>query len=290
MSGAYLSGGQTVSDFTAADQQALSDALKAAFLGASWTLEYEDSSERELRSVASDISTNRCRVRLIETGGNCLNITLRTDDAAKVSQAHYLLPGRAFKAIINPYQFFVLAPNQFLARTFVAGGAVHIPTHHQGTINNALWINGNGSSDTDTTDNLCSFRESLSVESGGRSWSCVNNDFHASQAWDNAGQRLICQTGATGIGVFSGGGNSSGYTWADGTPFKSAPMMSWPPASGDLHKTMGFLWDALTVTASLNDDTLHPFDGLDWWNVTLGRSVDNWENLVFPGSLLLLNP
>lgn len=288
---AYFSLAQTSSEFTATTQQELSDSLKTAFLAASWTLEFEDSTERELRSVASDISTNRCRVRLIETGGNCLNLTLRTDDATKVSQAHFLLPGRKFKTFINPYQFFILAPNQFIPRTFIAGGALHIPPHHQGIIANALWMQGNGSSDTDVSDDRCSFRELLSVNSGGQSWQCVNHVLHTAQAWSGASQRLICQTGATGTGVFSGGLNASGYTWADGTPFKSAAQIEWAPASGDPHKTYGFIWDALTITADdLNSDTLHPFDGKYWWNITLSRSIPNWENLVFPGSLLVLHP
>jgi hypothetical protein len=291
MSGAYFSGNQTVSDFVANTQQELSDALKTAFLGASWTLEFEDSTERELRSAASSVSTNRCRVRLIETGGNCLNITLRTDDAVKVSQAMYLLPGRTFKAFINQYQYFILAPTQFIARTFVAGGAVHIPTHHQGIISNALWAHGNGSSDTDVVNDFCSFREKLSVEGGGQAWQCVNHVLHPTQAWSGGGgQRLICQAGATGHGVFSGGLNSSGYTWGDGTPFKSAAWIEWPPASGDPQKAMGFLWDALTVTDNLNEDTKHVIGGIQYWNITLGRVTPNWENLVFPGCLLLYHP
>ena len=97
------------------------------------------------------------QVKITTANTNTVCISLQNVSGNKVgtngtSNGGMLLPfaGKGFKIYANKYQAFITVPGSVVCRDFVAFGVPYVPTWLQGVVWEAMWLQGNSLSDTDT--------------------------------------------------------------------------------------------------------------------------------------------
>jgi hypothetical protein len=269
--------------FTGGSKSAIIDQVRQTLVDVGWSGAAGD----EYHNSAITPQGLQCRVRVHDDGGNCAVVQFRNVPETQIGRQHFLLPKAApveYCIIANQYQFFVLVINQpTQARTFVAGGVpfmdppLYTPTRF---ITEAIWSQGNGLSDTDTTVGVLSFRNSTT---GHASWTETNgiytaNYFTASANSRASNQCLVIRQALSTATV--GNPALTGYLHHGGQSNKIPARIMWgridsdgdPP--GSFRRIMGTLWDIVLINtppvALIIADSLHEFDDYKWHCITSG--------------------
>lgn len=271
MSNIPYSGGTIVNTTfttTVGTRQEIVTALETHLTTAGWTVISGSGTGTVVMKSATTAApkSNSIRVRLLEVGsGNCAQVKIENDAGTLTSQAHYLLPSalKVFRIIACKYNFFVFNAATTTARSFLAAGTLHIPSHLEGLTTADLgWIQGNGESDSDTSIQV-SFRT-------------VPYARWCSQIFNNALSN--CQ-GTNGVHELSPpssiGGHYNSNTlnntrWSDDSIVTSEARLGFGATSGAECKLQGFIHNCLVATASYagDDVSVSSYDSHAWFAIT----------------------
>jgi hypothetical protein len=279
----YYGGANVNTTFVGGTKQQIINGIETALLSAGWiTLSGSGTSALKMQSSMSPASQNlRIRLNVKDNGNNCTVCSLENVQGSRVasngtSNGGQLLPatGKVFRVIANKYQAFVLVPGSVTTRDFACWGVPYLPTWLQGVAYECAWLQGSGTSDTDTTTGRKSFRTVLGSMSNQGGESTLNQSFYNLNMWENA-QGGTSNFGMPGLFFFAGPTNgfsstSMNYRWADGSAMMSDPIMSWGTTGAtDEGLARGQLWDAFVTGEPYPADTpLSSIDSHNWFCIT----------------------
>ena len=269
--------------------------METQLVNAGWTVISGTGTTNVLLQSAADPTTgNQGRVRFKDNGGSCVQVTIENVSGTKVltssttSGAH-LLPAtsKTFRVLASKYRFEVFTPGVSAAREFVCAGILWIPTPYQGVITEAIYLQGNGLSDSDTAIRF-SFRTSLSPavgvsgNLGAVSCGICNNNM---QVNGNSGQSYMSDVQlrvptCASLGSYTQGtapGHANLYRWHDGALDMADALMGWGnSAVSDEAFIRGQVYDWTIVGDNLPVDVTGTWsDGgssHDWWALTGGNT------------------
>jgi hypothetical protein len=277
----YTGGANVSSTFATTVQQDVASGIEDALNSAGWiTISGHHSIPTVLQSSMSPDPQNLRMLVNLYSSTNCLGVTVQNVAGTKAgtqgtSNGGFLLPSNgSYQVIANKYQAFVFVPGSNTARGYVGFGIPALPTFLQAgqasVIYEAIWLNANAASDSDTTARG-SFRSSL-----GWNGSSVGNCTFITNGniWEVANN-----PGGGGNGTFTvlnQFGNifpattASWYRWHDTSAFLGDPIMFWGLTSAsDESMGRGILWDCFISNEAYSiDTTLTAIDGANWWNLT----------------------
>lgn len=155
-------GGENVnSTFVGATKQQIINGIETALLAAGWiTISGSNTTNLLMQSSLSPDPQNlRMRIRIKDNGNNCTVLSLENVPGSKVGangtgNGIQLLPlaARGWRVIANKYQVFITSPGTVENRTFGAFGVPYLPSFLCGKVWEAVWLQANANSDTDTTN------------------------------------------------------------------------------------------------------------------------------------------
>jgi len=277
----YTGGANVSTTFATSVKQDVASGIEDALNSAGWiTISGHHSIPTVLQSSMSPNPQNlRMRVNLYAST-NCLGVTVQNVSGTKAgtqgtSNGGFLLPSNAsYQVIADKYQAFVFVPGSNTARGYVGFGVPAIPSFLQAgqssVIYEAIWLNANAASDSDTTARG-SFRSGLGWNgssvgnctfiTNGNIWEVANNP----TGGGNGTFALLNQFG----NIFPGT-TASWYRWHDTSAMLADPILFWGlTASTDESLGRGQLWDAFVSNESYTIDTaLTSISGANWQNLT----------------------
>ncbi len=283
---------------SAGTKQELSDCVEDALNTAGWTtISGHHTSTVLVESLITPTASLQMRLQLTQ-GTNCVTLKARNVGNTRAqSTGMFLLPavGKVFRVIANKYQGFISTDGTPVARSTAAFGVPYVPTF--AGVTEAIWANGNGSADGDTslpsTWKLC-----LSLIS---SSFCGNSNNTATNVWvtlngtqwENTASDVHDQPGFLGIVAPSSAASRQALPsfsrWFDGSYMISEPLIGWATTAytgeGQL---VGQLWDGALITASIASETALTIDShnwLTWTNSNAGVAANNIR-----GTLILVVP
>lgn len=239
----------------------------------------------EYHNSAITLQALQCRVRVHDGATNCAVVQFRNVSESQIGSQHFLLPQASpveFCIIANQYQFFVFVINQpYVARTYLAGGVpfmdppLYDPVRF---LTEAIWSQGNGLSDTDTSANVISFRNSVYST---KYWTETNGIYSNSfSTGDTSFRRFSTPTllARRALGKADPAVSDGGYIHYAGQSNKTQARIMWgridsdgePP--GSMRRIMGTLWDTVLIgsppAAAIVGDSLEEFDNYKWHCIT----------------------
>jgi hypothetical protein len=273
--------------------------ITSALIAASWT-----SLGSSIYESATTPGGFKIRVDVIDTGGLCVHLRLRTPTLVNVGSGDgaFLFPvnTRAFRIMANKYQLFHFTfgpvftndPSDlafgvpYTPPFFTVGAGVIFDSYCGWMASNGVQNPGGGSNG----NNSGGFHGRFPFMSGG------GGNFWM---WDGVSFFSIGTTGLTNIVAQESNTNPTGSDrtglWADGSTAIYEPYIVWVgghSTSGNwsVPTRHGQLWDAVILAAPLPTETLIVFDDKQWRNITHGNDyIDTGGPQIIPHSILLLS-
>lgn len=296
----YAGGANVSTTFVTSAKQDVASGIEDALNTAGWiTVSGHHSIPTVLQSAMSPGNQQlRMRVNLYAST-NCLGVTVQNVSGGKAgtqdtSHGGFLLPGtsKTWRIIANKYQAFVFVPGSNNAREYVGFGVPNLPSFLQAgqasPIYEAIWLNGNAETDSDTTARG-SFRSSL----GWNGSSIGNCTFITNGSiWEMTGSNQ------GGIGTFTlinmngnifQGTNATWYRWHDSSAMLIDPILMWGLTSNsDEGMGRGQLWDCFISNEAYSiDTTLSSIGSHNWWNLT---GSNTGTSTTGRGSVFIVTP
>jgi hypothetical protein len=218
------------------------------------------------------------QLKVVDPGGsaNCAVLTIRQTAGGNESQQFFLLTGagKVYNVVACQYQAFIFTgAGGTTAREYFGCGVLAVPSWLQASVTEAIWAQGNATSDTDSTVAGC-LRNSLgavnsNVQSTARyRWSCIMNgtllNRSATAAVPTACDMSLC---ISGPGIIPG--SVSAHRFADNTSFQIDPWFACGvTGSTDEAKYRGMLWDGAVISDTFAAGTSKTVDGHTMYALT----------------------
>lgn len=226
-----------------------------------------------------------CRVRIYDPGtGTCARAVFRSQDELQIGIDHYLEPlaGRIFTIVAYKHQICMFVAQSLAARTFVMGGVPFLETFlttGASAITQAIWSQGNASSDTDTTAEE-SFRTRGHAR-GGRTWNTLNTT-----AWNTAGGGGAIGTQRLLVNIRGNNGDGTNLDeptyWHNDYATKIPARICWgPTASSVAAEINGQLWGGAVICKDYPMETVATFDSHNWIAITNSNITDYGRPTLF---------
>lgn len=280
------------------DVATLHAAIDSALTGAGWTITTNTSSvDKIYRSVITPQS-NQIKVRVWDGGFNCVRLRMM-NVSETISQADscYLFPSSSasYRIIANRHQFAIFVPGSLSSRNFVFASSMYIPPHLTAFgLTTAAFIQGDGGTDTETTNTRGSFRTSLNSRglvgyAPSQGWSIVNStevEYNALAANSDGRPGLPALISFQSTATHE----ISGYRWHDNSALIVEPLLGWGAPDIDSEcKVRGQLWDAVIVTESFPSDITTSIDSRTFYNLTDNNNGNKTLPESMRGSLLIVS-
>jgi hypothetical protein len=274
----YTGGANVSSTFSTSTKQTVASGIEDALNSAGWiTISGHHSIPTVLQSSMTPYPSNlRMRVSLYAST-NCLGVTISNVTGTKAgtqgtSNGGFLLPSNgSYQVIADKYQAFAFVPGSSTARGYVGFGVPCLPSFLQTVIYEAIWLNGNAASDSDTSVRG-SFRTALGWGGSPGIGNCTfitnNNLWEIANNPTGGGAGMMCLLNQFG-NIFPGT-TASWYRWHDASAMLGDPIIMYGlTAATDEAMGRGQLWDAFVSNESYTiDSTLTSIDGANWQNLT----------------------
>lgn len=269
----------------------------ALVTGCGWTATTTSSSTDHIYQSQTTPQGNRIKVRIWDGGGNCVRLRMM-NNAETIAQANscYLYPptSTAYRIIANQFQFAMFVPGSIATRQFVIASAMYIPPFLVTMgLTTCAFIQGDGGSDTDTSNSRGSFRTSLTSRgftsaAPSQGWTLLNStavEYNALTADGSAHPGLPAFMVPQSASMDS----VSGYRWHDDSAFIEEPLMGWgQPTVDDEFKIRGQLWDAFIATESYPGDITTTLDSNTWYSITDNNDGEITQPSGMRGTLFLV--
>lgn len=296
----YKGGANVSQGFLGGTRQNIIDGCESALLNAGFiTISGSGTGTLVMQSSMTPNPQNlRFRVTFGTPGSNCVSVSIRNIDGSKVGTnstgaGGQLFPSasKGFRVIANKYQVFILVPGSAASRDFCAFGVPYLPTHLQGIVYEAIWLQGNAQNDTDTVTRT-SFRTSLSSEFGGTGLlqHICNGNIWEGSPFNVSGPHTLATMAPT---KSLAGSTWNLYRWHDGSMFMGDPIIGWGTFSNNEENTAkGQLWDSFIAMQPFPIDTqLVSVDSRNWWGITANNNGSSFSSTnVLAGTLFVVLP
>lgn len=298
-------GGDTISyNFVGTTKQLIINGIETAMNSAGWiTVSGSNTTNLLLRSPFSPNPQNlRLHMRVKDNGNNCAVISIENVSGSKVGangqfNGIQLLPaaGRGYRVLANKYQMFVMSPGSAECRTFGCLGLPYLPDFLCGQVYEAGWLQGNATSDTDTTGTsifICRpcFRVMLNNDySYAFNGPLMSQNLCNGYMWENqptstaANQYLMAMFSA-----YNAQNTTAHRFWNDGTAVMSDPLIGWGTTNLVEGTLKGQLWGAFISSDYYTMDTiLTNIDSRNWQVIT---NNGTGGSIPIRGTLLIAVP
>jgi len=265
---------------TTGTRQDLCNAIQDALTTAGWTVDSGSHTAAIVMHTASTpTANNNLFMKLVDPGANAscqLNIQNAASGASLTSQLFWLnsTVGLTYRIIANKYQAFIFQPGAANPqRGFIGVGTLYVPTFAQASQTGVLgWMQGIGSTVTDTATNYFTFRWNLApgqCQGGNNSrTSLIAAATLIDAACANANQIGHAQIPAITTANFSSALNA--VQWVDTSFVLSDALFAASTSSvANVALIRGQLWDAVVMSAGqFSIDQTATFNSHNWWTVT----------------------
>jgi hypothetical protein len=286
----YASGTKINSTSVVNDKAALCAAINTALTGAGWTVTTTTSSTDHVYQSGLTPQNNQIKVRVWDGGGNCVRLRM-LNTAQTIAQTNscflYVTTSTTYTLIANQYQFWFFVPGSMSSRNFCMASALYIPPHLVAMgLTTCAMIQGNGISDTDTSNSTGSFRSTLTARgfSGAnpaQGWTILNA---TAVEYDGLTTDGLAHPGLPAIATLQSAAIDyiAGYRWHDDSALIMEPLVLWGAPTLDTEgKLRGQLWDAFVATDSYTADVTTVVDSHNYYNIT----QDNNGQVTLPASM-----
>ena len=272
------------------DKSSLCAAIDSGLTGAGWTVSTHTSGTDNIYQSGLTGQGNQIKIRVWDGGGNCVRLKMM-NAAQTISQSDscylYVTTSTNYTVIANQYQFCIFVPGSVSSRNFVLASALYIPPNLVTMgLTTSAFIQGNGISDTDTSNMTGSFRTALTVRgfmgaNPAQGWTILNAtavEFNGLTADSSQHPGLPTLATVQSCAIDS----IAGFRWHDDSALILEPFMAWGTPNQDSEaKLRGQMWDAFISTESYPADISTTVDAHTFYNVT----ESNNGNLSIPASM-----
>jgi hypothetical protein len=294
----YSSSGSSIFTTVVNDKASLCAAIDTALTGVGWTVATHTSSTDNVYQSALTAQNNRVCVRVWDAGGltNCVKVRMM-NVTQTISQADscyfYVTTSTTVNIIASSYQFCIIVPGSLSSRQFILASALYIPPNLVTMgLTTAAFIQGNGVSDTDTTNMTGSFHTALTVRgmtgmAPAQGWTILNAttvEYNGSVAdsYLHPGLPTLATLQSAAIDSIAG------YRWHDDSALILEPFVAWGTPNIDSEaKLRGQLWDAFISTESYPADISTMVDTHNFYNVTASNNGSVTSPASMRGSLFI---
>lgn len=275
----YVDTNRQNTTFVPTNKQNLIDNIETVLLAAGWTTISGHGTTTLIMQSATTPQGLNMQMKFKDNGGTCVTLSLQNVAGTKVgtnstTTGVQLNPGassKTYRVVANKYQCFIWTASPTPAREFAAFGVPSLPSFLTGVITEAMWLQGNGISDSSATLGTA-LRTSLQSYTPGvgnfaTQQLLVNSnlwqlDANANPGNQNGGFCLI----NTGMYIMD---NLRAYRWHDSSALLIDALMAWGLTSAvDEAKIRGQMWDAMVSSESYSGDITTIADGHNWIVIT----------------------
>jgi hypothetical protein len=234
MSIQYVSTNRQNTTFVPTNKQDLINNIETVLLAAGWTTISGHATTTLVMQSATTPQGLNMQLKAKDNGGTCVTLSIQNVSGTKVgnnstTQGAQLNPGassKTYRMVANKYQAFIWTPTPTPAREYAAWGVPYLPSFLVGVVTEAIWLQGNSITDTNTSV-LTTFRTKLgtviySVGSWGASQQICNGNIWEVISNSGLGTQMLVQN--------SGGASGSAardYRWHDGSANICDALISW---------------------------------------------------------------
>jgi hypothetical protein len=290
MSLQYATGSKVNTTTVVNDKASLCAVIDTGLTAAGWTVTTHTSSTDNIYQSGVTPQSNQIKIRVWDGGGQCVRIKMM-NTAQTISQSDscylYATTSTSYTIIANQFQFVIFVPGSVSSRNFCIGSAFYIPPNLVTMgLTTAAFIQGNATSDTDTTNLTGSFRTALTIRgfagaAPGNGWTILNATSVeysglSADSFQHPGLLVLAMIQSAAMDSISG------YRWHDDSAFIFEPLVAWgTPTIDSEAKLRGQLWDAFVVTESFPADITTSVDSHNYYNLT----ESNDGHLTLPASM-----